>query len=225
MDTNVQREFLETFEKYDNIQWPFQKLRDEAINEAVEYIKNIKGKKPIITLDGWWVEAVNHINKKGLCLEFGVWKGNSINYFSSVMPERHWHGFDSFEGLPEDWQGGMVGKKTFNLNGVLPKTNKNVTLHKGWFKNVLPNFFKKNKDKIAFMHIDCDTYESTNDVLNNIPMNKIQKGTILLLDDYMCYWGWKENVYKSFQEWVKKNKLKYEYQVFGTKSAQVIIRG
>jgi hypothetical protein len=203
--------------------WPFQKLRDEAINEAVEYIKNIKGKKPIVTGDGWWIEAINHINKKGLCLEFGVWEGESINYFSSAMPERHLHGFDSFEGLQEDWQGGIHGIKWFNQNGILPHTNENVTLHKGWFKNVLPNFFKKNKDKIAFMHVDCDTYESSNDVFNNIPIDKIQKGTVLLLDDYISYWGWKENLYKSFQEWIKKNKLKYEYQVFGVRSAQVVI--
>jgi hypothetical protein len=68
--------------------WPFQKLRDEAINEAVEYIKNIKGKKPIVTGDGWWIEAINHINKKGLCLEFGVWEGESINYFSSAYARK-----------------------------------------------------------------------------------------------------------------------------------------
>jgi len=208
-----------------NTQWAFEKLQDEAINEAVEYIKNLKGKKPVVTSYGWWLEAIHHINKKGLCLEFGVWKGDSINYFSNLMPEIHWHGFDSFEGLQEDWQGGIQGKKWFDQKGKLPKTNKNVTLHKGWFKDVLPKFFKKNKDKISFMHIDCDTYESANDVFNNIPIDKIQKGTVLLLDDYISYWGWKENLYKSFQEWIKKNKLKYQYQVFGTRSAQVIITG
>jgi putative aminopeptidase FrvX len=73
------------------------------------------------------------------------------------------------------------------------------------------------------MHIDCDTYESTNDILNNIPIKHFQKGTIILLDDYISYYGWKDNVFKSFQEWVKKNNIKYTYQVFGKKSAQVIL--
>lgn len=208
----------------DSINWPFEKLRDEAINEAVSYIKNIKGTKPIVTNAGWWREAVNHINKQGLCLEFGVWHGESINFFSNYSPNRHWHGFDSFKGLQEDWPGGMHGKSYFSLNGNLPKVNKNVTLYKGWFSNTLPIFFKQNKNKIAFMHIDCDTYKSTTDVLKNIPIEKIQTGTIILLDDYISYWGWKDNVFKAFQEWISKNRLKYEYQVFGTKSAQVIIK-
>ena len=33
-----------------NTQWPFEKLQDEAINEAVEYIKNLKGKKEKLLL-------------------------------------------------------------------------------------------------------------------------------------------------------------------------------
>ena len=34
----------------------------------------------------------------------------------------------------------------------------------------------------------------------------------------------KENVYKAFQEWILKKRLKYRYQVFGLNSAQVIIK-
>jgi len=206
------------------VKWPFEKLREEAIDEAVEYIKKLKGPKPAVIGTGWWKQALTEIKVKGLCLEFGVWKGDSLNFFSGEMPNKTWYGFDSFQGLQEHWVGGLHGKKWFDEKGIAPKVNTNVVLVKGWFKNTLPKFFKKNKDKIAFIHIDCDTYESTKDVLDNIPIDRIQKGAIILLDDYISYWGWKENVYKAFQEWILKNRLKYHYQVFGLKSAQVIIK-
>jgi hypothetical protein len=38
--------------------------------------------------------------------EFGVWKGATINYIASKTPGPV-HGFDSFEGLPEDWRPGF----------------------------------------------------------------------------------------------------------------------
>lgn len=204
--------------------WPIDVLRDEAIKEAVEYIKSIKGDKPVITDSGWWKQAADAIETNGLHLEFGVFEGESLNFFTGYKKDITWYGFDSFEGLQETWPGGIVAKKFFNLDGQTPQLDVNAKLVTGWFKDTVPKFFEKRSDeKIAFMHIDCDTYESTNDILNNIPIKHFQKGTIILLDDYISYYGWKDNVFKSFQEWVKKNNIKYTYQVFGKKSAQVIL--
>ena len=59
--------------------WPIHVLRNEAIKEAVEYIKNIKGKKPVVTDAGWWKQAADAIETKGLHLEFGVFEGESLN--------------------------------------------------------------------------------------------------------------------------------------------------
>ena len=39
----------------------------------------------------------------GLFLEFGVYKGTSINFISSLIPDKKIYGFDSFGGLPEEW--------------------------------------------------------------------------------------------------------------------------
>ena len=85
------------------------------------------------------------------------------------------YGFDNFEGLQENWYGGYHGKGWFSKNGKLPTINKNVKIIKGWFKDTLPDFFKNHKEKISFMHIDCDTYKSTKDILNNINCNLLQK--------------------------------------------------
>ena len=151
--------------------WPIDLLRDEAIKEAVEYIKSIKGEKPVVTDSGWWKQAVDSIETKGLYLEFGVFEGESLNFFTGYKKDITWYGFDSFKGLQETWPGGIVAKKFFNLDGQTPQLDVNAKLVTGWFKDTVPKFFKKRSDeKIAFMHIDCDTYKSTNDILNNIPI-------------------------------------------------------
>mgnify|MGYP000079224382 CR=1 FL=1 len=74
-------------------------------------------------------------------LEFGVWQGGSINFFSSKFPNSQFYGFDSFEGLPENWRPGFE-KGTFSLNGMLPKVNANVKLIPGWFNESLPYFLE-----------------------------------------------------------------------------------
>ncbi|MCD8493946.1 MAG: hypothetical protein LRY39_00675 [Alphaproteobacteria bacterium] len=55
-----------------------------------------------------WNYAVQQLKDRkadGKCLEFGVYKGESINYFSHRLPQLSFFGFDSFEGLAEDWVG------------------------------------------------------------------------------------------------------------------------
>ena len=205
------------------IKWPLDHLRDEAIQEALAYIKNLKQRKPIITFEGYWTEAVNRLELDGLCLEFGVWKGYSINFFARHLPKRIFYGFDSFYGLKDHWEGGCRGPKWFDEQGHMPEVLPNVRLVKGWFDQTLPKFFNKHKDPIAFMYIDCDTYQAAKDVFDHIDKDRIMKGTLILLDDYMCYYGWRENVYKAFQEWIKKHKLKYEYEMFCKQTALVKI--
>ena len=144
-------------------------------------------------------------------LEFGVFKGKSINLFSSQLPEITFHGFDSFEGLQEDWKGWMLKKGTFDLNGVMPKVNKNVTLHKGWFNKTLPSFLNKNNvNKIRFLHIDCDTYESTKYIFETLG-HLIDNNTYILFDEYFGYRGWEIGEYKAFQEFVSIKKISYKY--------------
>lgn len=46
-------------------------------------------------------------------LEFGVWKGQSSNFFSKYINKLYC--FDSFEGLSEDWHGWSCVKGQFNL--------------------------------------------------------------------------------------------------------------
>lgn len=79
------------------------------------------------------------IDPQDLILEFGVWMASSINNIALMYPDRWIFGFDSFEGLPEDWSGLFV-KGSFNLDGKLPKVRPNVFLIKGWFSDTIPQF-------------------------------------------------------------------------------------
>ena len=160
----------------------------------------------------------------GICLEFGVFNGQSINLFASLCPLQ-FYGFDSFEGLPSDWMTGY-DKGTFGLEGNLPHVRENVMLIPGWFDQSLPVFVQKNnlfKGKIKFIHIDCDLYVSTKTVFQYIGPY-IASGTIIAFDEYFNYPAWKKHEFKAFQEWVEQNNIKYEYIAYVENWCQVAVR-
>jgi len=166
-------------------------------------------------------ESGNVYNKE-LFLEFGTWKGTSINYLSARLPQVTFYGFDSFEGLKEDWSGHSYGKGHFDLGGVLPKVNANVILNKGWFDETLPIFLNTRTEKVAFLHIDCDTYESTKIVLDLLK-NRVHSGTFILFDEYIGYSSWERGEYKALQEFISTTGFKYEYLAFSNQAVLVKI--
>ena len=200
----------------------FDILYNEAAKESAEYIKKYLN-EAIITDAGWWVIAASKIEVKGLCLEFGVHTGKSINFLSKEKPKQIWYGFDSFVGFQEDWKGGFFAKGQYSLKGEKPEVNENVILIKGFFKKTLPKFLKQHKDKVSLMHIDCDTYESTKEVLDIVGSERLVPNTRILFDEYHSYIGWKNGEFKAWQEFVKKHKIKYKYEMFGERQALVKI--
>ena len=77
-------------------------------------------------------------------LEFGVYTGHSIRFWSEMNrdPQSRFIGFDSFEGLPEDWLGNYT-KGTFDVGGAVPQIeDERVSFVKGWYQNTLPGFLK-----------------------------------------------------------------------------------
>jgi len=168
-----------------------------------------------------WHYAFGLRQVSGLVVEFGVWRGKSISFFASLTKERI-YGFDSFEGLREDWKGAKLPKGTFNLGGVLPSVPDNVTLVKGWFQDTLPLFLREHPEPFSFLHVDCDTYESTAFVLN-AAKDRIQKGTVIVFDEYFGYRGWRLAEYKAWQEFVAAHDLSYEYVAFQNEIVVVIV--
>lgn len=161
----------------------------------------------------------------GLFLEFGVYKGRSINYIAKKVPNKTIYGFDSFEGLPEFWRAGFE-KGSFNVK-ELPSVEKNVVLIKGFFSDSLPVFLDKKLEKkiepLSFLHIDCDLYSSTTTIFKYLG-DLIKNGTIILFDEYFNYPSWKEGEFKAFQEFISIKKLSYEYLCYNSLNQQVAIR-
>jgi hypothetical protein len=162
------------------------------------------------------------IKSNSIALEFGVWKGDSINFFASKLSEVIFYGFDSFEGLEEDWPGFNFQKGTFSTGGKLPKVEENVVLIKGWFEDTLPNFIRTNlKDKfICMVHLDADTISPTRFVLNNLE-KYIDSGTILIFDEFFGYPNWKNHEYAAWIEFSKKSRVKFEYIAFSNQQVAI----
>ena len=163
--------------------------------------------------------SLDFAEDEGLFLEFGVFEGTTIN-FISANTDKTVYGFDSFEGLPEDWRDGFE-KGTFKTK--IPEVNKNVKLIKGWFNNTLPSFREKHPESCSFIHIDCDLYFSTKTIFDNLH-NKIKEGTIIVFDEFFNYPGWKEGEYKAFIEFVNSHNIKYEYIGYCRYDEQVALK-
>lgn len=145
-------------------------------------------------------------------LEFGVFKGRSLQIIRDLVTDkRQIFGFDSFEGLPEDWDGTERKQGFFSVNGQPPNIF-NVDFFVGWFEDTIPKYLDIAKP-ISLLHIDCDLYSSTNTVLFSLN-NFIVNGTIIVFDEwYYNHKNFPENrqhEQKSFYEWVTAKKREYE---------------
>ncbi len=124
-------------------------------------------------------------DRKVLYLEFGVFEGRSMRYWSKALhhPQAMLHGFDSFEGLPEDFDvGGPYQKGTFDVGGRIPKIDDpRVKFFKGWFEDTLPKYQVPPHD-VLVLCLDADLYSSTIFVLRQL-RQYIVPGTFIYFDD------------------------------------------
>jgi len=105
-------------------------------------------------------------------LEFGVARGTTLRRFASIFmnPAARFVGFDSFMGLPENWNN--MEKGAFSTDGNLPDIpDPRVEFKKGWFQNTVREFFLSpvtDSDKITLVHFDADLYSSTLFLLSSL---------------------------------------------------------
>ena len=198
-----------------------EKLEEELINETFNHFKE-HIKKSVIFTDTLKTREyaiktalLNDKNKEYYYLEFGVWKGESSNFFSKFLNKLYC--FDSFEGLKEDWFGSSLPKDYFNLDKKIPKLNSNVEPIVGWVEDTLDDFLKKHNPKINFVHLDMDTYSPTKFTLDKIKPYLV-KGAIILFDELYNYPGWRNGEYKALTEVFKEDEFKYKaFHIDGTR--------
>jgi hypothetical protein len=158
----------------------------------------------------------------GAILEFGVAGGASIAVIAKATSGPV-HGFDSFEGLPRDWAGHLNQRGSFGRGGRLPKVPANVTLHKGWFEQTLPAWKAAHPDRIGFLHVDCDIYDSARCVLSGLA-DRFQKGTVIKFDEYFNYPNWRRHEFRAWQETVAEHDIAYEYIALAAQDGAVAVR-
>lgn len=193
-------------------------LWERAAEDSADYVEQYLAEAMVFeSVPEVWDYAIQKTRDRseGIALEFGVFAGTSINYFSRHLPRLSFYGFDSFEGLAEDWHGHMKGRGGFNRDGSLPSVNRNVTLIKGWFDQTLPEFAgsKLGGRELALLHIDSDTYNSAKTVLCELKSH-IKPGLHVLFDEYLGYPNWRNGEFLAWQEFCQSNGIRYRYLAF-----------
>jgi hypothetical protein len=211
----IQNIICQAYELFDfGAMHPVRQIRKQALDQTVEYVEqNMMSAIGVYTPRQALDVALSNVSVDGHFLEFGVFKGGTIRYIASKYLGRTIHGFDSFEGLPSAWSGTMMDRGTFSLHGSLPKVPNNVALHKGWFNATLPGWLEQFPGQVAFVHIDCDIYESTKIIFDYLGP-RLLPGTVIAFDEYFGYPNWRNHEFKAFQEFAEKFKVKYEYLVY-----------
>jgi Macrocin-O-methyltransferase (TylF) len=147
-------------------------------------------------------------DKKVLYLEFGVYAGASMRYWSRELhhPETKLQGFDSFEGLPEDFDtNGPYRKGTFDVGGVIPEIDDTrVKFFKGWFEDILPTYSVPSHD-VLVITMDADLYSSTKYVLCFL-RPYIRAGTFIYFDDLSR----PDHEPRAFDEFMQESGLRFK---------------
>ena len=157
--------------------------------------------------------AVEHVNPKlKHVLEFGVYRGKTLKQLRDSFDETFQvYGFDSFQGLPEDWTGPSCKAGSMSTNGKIPDIP-GTRIFPGWFVDSIPEYLPEAKP-IALLHIDCDLYSSTMDILNNL-LPYIVQDTVIVFDEWVYNHkdipANREHEQRAWLEFSEKHSIRYE---------------
>jgi hypothetical protein len=197
---------------------------EESARYVIENMRTVPNFDTDYDLHDWVVRSQldSDLVNRGLVLEFGVATGRTLNHFARLLPNKTVHGFDGFDGLPEDWTSRMP--KGFFARKNLPRVRSNCELVVGWFDDTLPRFVPLCRGApVALLHVDCDLYSSAVTVLNNLK-DQIVPGTVIVFDEYLNYPGWQLDEFRAWQEHVRAYGVKYEYIGRVSKHQKVAVR-
>ncbi|HMQ76791.1 MAG TPA: class I SAM-dependent methyltransferase [Flavobacteriales bacterium] len=118
-------------------------------------------------------------------LEFGVFDGRSFRWWlaHATHADSRFHGFDTFEGLPEQWGAFAKGDMAATVPVLEDPRGR---FHKGLFQDTLLPFlrsapFADGRRKV--IHLDADLYSSTLFVLTALGPH-LRAGDVLLFDEF-----------------------------------------
>ncbi len=160
----------------------------------------------------------------GAYAEFGIYQGSTLGFIATRI-DTVVYGFDSFQGLPEDWFL-RVGKGAFSLGGKTPQigcSQQNYRILMGPFSETLPMFTGAIEGPMAFIHMDCCLYSSTATVLDALA-DRIVAGTIVVFDEYFNYPGWQAHEHRALMEFCEARNRRFDYLAFAPAYHSVAVR-
>ena len=143
-------------------------------------------------------------------LEFGVASGASFTWWANTNqhPESSFFGFDTFEGLPEDWHFYKKGDMGFNIPVM---EDRRAGFFKGLFQDTLYDFlraYQKRTDTATatrVIHLDADLYSSTLFALTMLAPY-LRKGDILFFDEFNV----PNHEFAAWNDFVRSFYIQYE---------------
>ncbi len=171
-----------------------------------------------------------------LMLDLGVWLGWSTRLMSDASGRRV-YGFDTFEGLVEDWQVDdqvLFKRGTFSLSDPLAQRSmrdtgvslndglpavlgRDVQFIKGSTYETLDPFLAERPGApIRLFHMDLDTYESCLHGLETCK-ERFVEGSILVFDEYLVTNG----EMLAFFEFQRQYELEWRYRAWGLEGMEM----
>jgi hypothetical protein len=179
-----------------------------------------------------------HQDSDELLLDLGVWIGWSTRLISDAC-DRTVYGFDTFEGLVEDWQIDdqvLIKRGTFSLTEPFAQRfiqDTGVSLHDGvpdalgrkvqfirgsTYETLDPFLADRPAAPIRFFHMDLDTYESCLHALETCKDHFVE-GSVLVFDEYLVTNG----EMLAFYEFQSKYELEWQYRAWGLEAWEMNI--
>ncbi len=194
----------------------------EAVASSARFASKVMPTAPTFPFPQATLEhALTLAPAEGMALEFGVWTGQTLKIITEARGGKEVYGFDSFEGLPEDWRTGFPSR-TFGVDGPLPEVP-GAELVVGWFDDTLPGFLTEHPGRVAFLHIDADLYSSAKTVLDQVGP-RLAPGAVIVFDEYFNYPGWEQHEHRAWQEYVARTGVGFRYEAYTANNEQVVIR-
>lgn len=195
--------------------------RDNPLVRSIEWIMSLP-ELPQIHFNRWALfdAAVARADRNRPMYEFGVWMGNSFRYLIDSFPAGF--GFDTFEGLPENWHGLPPG--TYSSFGQVPNIL-GADFITGEFRDTLPGFFGEARPMAGLINFDADLYSSTMTALTHAaPV--IDDRTVLIFDELIVNRNWEQDEFRALREFCEANKLSCEVFAVSlfTKQAACLLR-
>ncbi len=162
--------------------WISQQPRENILNDFYQPFRDYAKRHQ---LHRYVIEKAQIANAPIQYLEFGVSSGQSFRWWleANAHPDSRFYGFDTFEGLPEDW--GFYKKGAMTSSAPVAADTR-AEFVKGLFQETLFAFLKTHDlsdGRKKVIHMDADLFSSTLFVLTSLAQH-LNDGDIVMFDEF-----------------------------------------